>query len=77
MYENMYQEGIIYVKDLYQGGKIMTCETLMQLYDCNIGTLQYNSLISAIPKSWRKIMQDYIDCEEQDTALQKLIQFTK
>ena len=51
-WKEWYERGIHYVKDLLQNGKIMTIQQLNDCYDVHVTQMQYNSLISAIPKGW-------------------------
>ena len=54
--EEAYEHGVLYVKDFYFNSKIMTRHELNNMYNIEWPVMKYNSIISAIPKSWRKVM---------------------
>ena len=53
---NWYEKGIIYIKDLVCEGQIMTHAQICEIYDMYIPHLQYNAVISAIPRQWKKFV---------------------
>ena len=61
---NMYHKGILYVKDLYDKGVLRTRENMRETYECEITQMEYNSLIDAIPKNWKKNYSDRV-CKHQ------------
>ena len=51
----LYQHGIIYVKDLWFGPEMMKHHQFRQVHGNIISLLQYNALMDALPRQWRKI----------------------
>ena len=48
-----------FIKDIMTDkGKLLTQKNINTKYNLNIKTLEYNSLISAIPSKWKKIIKD-------------------
>ena len=50
----LYEKGVIYVKDLYLGNHLMRHEELCQMRNVRVSIMEYNSLISAIPPEWKR-----------------------
>ena len=66
-WKNWYDLGICYVMDLVNLslGRLYTFEELKITFGLNIvNMLQYNQLISAIPKEWKKGIKNSINCVE-------------
>ena len=76
--KEMFQKGIYTVKDLVIENRIMTCNEVNEIFDLNIRQMQYNSLISSIPQSY-KIAACRAEVQEvQETNLYtELTAFTK
>ena len=53
-YHEMYEKGIIYVKDLVFEGNIISHQMYCQLFNSNIPIMKFNQLIAAIPNKWKK-----------------------
>ena len=52
-------KGISILKDiLNDNGSFKTCNNLQLEYNLNIDTMKYNSLITAIPKKWTKLIKE-------------------
>ena len=50
----MYELGIIYIKDLLFEGNIATLIQLRAMFDQSISAMQYNLLVTAIPREWHR-----------------------
>ena len=52
--KHMYEKGIVYVKDLFLRGKLMTFQEAKYIYDLSEEWwLEFATLISAIPQEWK------------------------
>ena len=56
-WKNIFKKGLFYVKQLYNNGNLISCKNVMELYGLSI--MNYNKLISMIPKSLKKITANY------------------
>ena len=52
---NAIKKGLFTVGQLFQGGNLLSCEEICSQYQINY--MQFNSIITAIPKEWMSIMQ--------------------
>ena len=50
-WEKAFHKGLVYVHQLFQGGEVKSAISIFNEF--GISFMEYNSLISAIPKSWR------------------------
>ena len=51
---------IFYVNDIIDSaGNIMNFDLMKNCYNLEIDTLTYNSLISSIPRDWKRIIKNY------------------
>ena len=55
VWKESYKNGLCYVRDLFHNGKLKSIMELQTRYKLNL--MQSNSLVSAIPKSWRKSLE--------------------
>ena len=55
-WKEWYDRGIVQIKDLIIENKVMTARELEFVYGLRIDTMKYNSLISAIPRRWKKVI---------------------
>ena len=80
-YPELYQAGLLYVKDLYYQGAIMSCSQINELYNVQLSQMRYNALVSAVPCAWKKeIMNSDVDIHaamEEPGILIKLCESTK
>ena len=75
-----YDAGILYIKDFFHDGKIMTYDQLCEMYDVKLDIMLYNSIISAIPNRWLwclKHAEDRIEEMEIETNFNRLIKCAK
>ena len=63
--EKWYDKGIIYVKDLVVNGQILSFLEMCQMFNEDLNVMTYNSVISAIPRDWRKAAENAGECEWQ------------
>ena len=56
--QTLYDVGIIYIKDLFFNGQLMNLTQLCECYNVPLSTMQYNSLIFAIPNTWLKALRN-------------------
>ena len=57
LYKNWLKHGIKNLQDLYHDtGVLLSPDQLGQKYDLNINLMSYNSLIKAIPNTWKHLM---------------------
>ena len=76
--KKMYEKGVLYVKDLYMNGKIMSHEEITELYELDLDIMTHNALISAIPTSWKKRMRDSMNYDmEKENMYNSLRSKTK
>ena len=59
-YRNHWKEkGVVYLLDLFQNGSPISFETMQQRYHIVDNYLSYMSLISAIPRRWRRLVFEH------------------
>ena len=59
----MYDAGVHYIKDLFYQNKFMRQEMIKEMYSLNVTEMRYNSLLTAIPKEWKRYMENEFDEE--------------
>ena len=77
--EKLYNKSVKYVNDLLdENGNFLTINALNHLYNVNIRIMQYNSLLSSIPKEWKRLLRQAkkIDNIEENIVV-KLNMITK
>ena len=52
LWQRCYAAGLIYVSQLFAGGEIISVRTALSSF--NLSLMDFNSLVSAIPKEWRR-----------------------
>ena len=56
-YENGYKEELKILAQMYApNGELLQCNVICQMF--NLSPMQWNSLISAVPKPWKKLMKE-------------------
>ena len=59
--KNLYHKGVKNIKDLLNNDKWYSLDEFNLKYDCNLNFLDYMSILQAIPKQWRKTIQEDVD----------------
>ena len=54
MWETCYQNGLVWISDLYSDGSLITAERATRKFHLTV--MQYNALISAIPIEWKRAL---------------------
>ena len=55
----MEQKGLVFIKDLLDNhGKIANRTYIQEKYNTEISIMYYNSMVSAIPKKWKKLIEE-------------------
>ena len=75
----LYEKGIIYVKDLCPNGAFYTYQQFVQIFGTGVSLMEYNSVIAAIPATWKKTIKNSRDLINLDncTVLDKYSSKTK
>ena len=73
----MYDVGIIYLKDLWNQGALMSYAKFCEIFGRVVDIMKYNSLIDAIPPEWRKITFPVDEEPEWQCLYGELSQFNK
>ena len=58
-----FEMGIIYVKDLIMEDHLMTYREFRNVYDSTINEMEFNALMAAISKIWKRAAAQYSDIE--------------
>ena len=59
-YKNLCENGIFYINDIIDdAGNILSYQHFIHHYNLNINILTYNSLVSSIPRGWKRLIKDY------------------
>ena len=57
-YSEWFHKGIVHIGNIIDGdGKLLTMNTLNRIYGIEIDQMKYNSIISAIPKEWKRLLK--------------------
>ena len=68
-YKNAYANGLKYINDvLDNAGKVLSCNNLNEKFNIDLSIMSYNSLYSAIPRSWKTIVKNTVRIEV-DTSI--------
>ena len=54
-WDNCYQEGLVYVHQLFEGGEFISAQKAWELY--KLSKIRFNSLKSALPRDWKAFFQ--------------------
>ena len=54
--QEWYDKGVIYIKDICTQGKLMSFQELKYTYGIQCDEMTYNSIISSIPKCWKRMI---------------------
>ena len=69
-YAPWYRQGILKIRDIVdRNGTILTKDELQAKYNFTINIMDHNSLIHAIPKTWKRLIKDSLLNDENGTIL--------
>ena len=66
-WQDWFEKGVIYLKDIIIEDKLMTKIQIETLYDLIIPVMRYNQIISAIPNEWKNMINSTA-CENEGTS---------
>ena len=73
IFEEMADHGLLYIKDLFNDNGIMNVHQINELYNAEMTVMQYNLLITAIPREWKLMLKQSVDENEHHESLYQML----
>ena len=67
------ENGLLEIRHLYNDNKLLDRNMINIVYGVELTVMEYNSLISAIPRQWRKYMSDEQQVQDTDVKIENNI----